>query len=161
MTRGVIHWLLVMMCAMGAGCRSRAGEPGPGQEKATLGTEQATAMCLRLYEQGAACLDPFADLLLELRAEHDPRFADMIADPGLRKDLRRAVRQEALAGGSGPLPERRRRCGEYARLGPPVPSGDPAALEACYALADCQARVACMRPVLEHRFKARAAGAGQ
>jgi hypothetical protein len=153
MKRRVSHWLLGLACVLGGGCSTRATAPA-----APLGTEQATAMCVRLHEQGAACLDPFAELLLELRATHDSRFAGMLKDPGMREDLRQAVRQETLADGTGPLEKRTRRCRDYATQGPPVPAEDPATLEACYALADCQQRVACMRPVLEQRFKARAAG---
>ena len=157
MKRQMGHWFLVLACVVG--CGSRTAGPGPGQETAALGAEQATAMCVRLHEQGAACLEPFAELLLELRATHDPRFAGMMSDPAQAEALRQAVRQETLADGTGPLEARTQRCAEYATSGPPVPASDPATLESCYALADCPQRVTCMRPVLEQRFKQRAARA--
>ena len=146
-------------------CRATSpasGQPAPEAQQATpLGAEEATAMCVKLHEQGAQCLEPFANLLLELRAKYDPRFAQALATPGTREEIQQAVRQETLADGTGPLEQRTQRCTEYAVNGPPVPASDPQMLERCYALSDCTERVACMRPVLETRFQARAAGQGR
>jgi hypothetical protein len=156
--------VLALAAATGLSCATATPKEGggaSGEQGAPLSAEHATAMCVKLHEQGAQCLEPFSELLLELRLANDPRFAEARANPAMREELRQAVREETLADGTGPLEERTRRCTEYALHGPPVPASDPASLERCYALADCPSRVACMRPVLEQRFKARASGRGE
>lgn len=142
---------LSLLCTLAA-CASSPAAPAEG----TAPLEQATAMCVRLHEEAARCTEPFVDQLLELRARYDPAFAQRLADPQQREELRRIGIEETLEDGTGDLARREARCTEYARNGPPAPASDPSTLEACYRLPDCASRVACMRPVLERRFAARA-----
>lgn len=153
MSRGLTLLLLPVLAAC-------ATSPAPAaSEEGTVPLEQATAMCVRLHEEAARCTEPFIDQLLELRAKYDPAFAQLLADPQQREEIRRIGIAETLEDGTGDLARRQARCTEYARNGPPAPASDPSTLEACYRQPDCASRVACMRPVLERRMAARAAGA--
>lgn len=126
--------------------------------EAQLDAPSATALCLRLHEQGAQCVDGFNTLLVELREKHDPRFAELLSRPGLRQQVLEEGRAEVLADGTGPLEQREARCAGFVEHGPAVPAADGPALERCYALSSCEERLECIKPVLDVRFATRAAG---
>ncbi len=164
---GVGIGLLSLALVMGAGCASRevkkeevrqepaapsAAEVVTATEEGALGLEEATAFCVRLHEQMATCPREFISLLLDLRAQRDPRFAGVFAREGVREAMTEEGVKEVLADGTGPLEPRQARCTEYAANGPPVPSGDPQRAEPCYALSTCEERVSCLQPVLEQRL---------
>lgn len=146
---------LVLLSVSVSACASRS--PGNPSE-AQLDAPSATSLCMRLHEQGAQCADGFNALLVDLREQHDPRFAELLKQPGLREQILVEGRAEVLADGTGPHEQREARCAEFVEHGPAVPAADGPALERCYTLSSCEKRLECMRPVLEVRFATRAAG---
>ncbi len=112
-------------------------------------------LCVTLHQKAEACPGEFVAMNVELRAKYSPEFARLLEDPEARLQIEAAGRAETLADAASA----RARCAEFAQpqWGPAQPRGDLARMEACYAQATCDARMACLRPFIEPRFAYRAA----
>ena len=128
----------------------------PGEDNLSL--DEATAFCVRLHEQLVTCAPEFIDLMMDLRGQYDPGFSARFSTPEAKAAAKKEGIEEAKADGSGPLEPRQQRCREYAQQ-PPTPRKVPGELEPCFKIADCKQKVECTRPVMEARFRARAAAA--
>jgi hypothetical protein len=123
-----------------------------------LSLDEATAFCVRLHEQVVTCAAEFIDMTMDLRGKYDPGFAARFSTPEAKAAAKKEGIEEVKADGSGPLEPRQQRCRDYARE-PPTPRKVPAETEPCFQIADCAQKIACMRPVMEARFRARAEAA--
>ncbi len=157
----VLHALLtITMGVIGCGGAAHEESAAPaGQASAagaSLAPEEAADHCVRLHEQLATCAGEFIDMNLDLRAKHLPPFAEKIANPGARAEIRKEGIAEAIADGTGPVEPRRERCKQYVEHGPQVRRGEVAEAEACFQKASCVEKVACLRPSQEERYAKRA-----
>jgi hypothetical protein len=123
-----------------------------------LSLDEATAFCVRLHENLVTCSAEFIDMTMDLRGKYDPGFAARFSTPEAKAAAKKEGIEEAKADGSGPLEPRQQRCRGYAQE-PPTPRKAPAELEPCFQITDCTQKIACMRPVMEARFRARAEAA--
>ena len=136
------------------------GTPPPADHKPPptaserLTQAEMVGLCVTLHEKAAACPAEFTDLNIDLRAQYVPEFAQMIADPETRAKVRAAGIAETTADAANA----RERCEEFAKpsWGQPQPRADLARLDTCYGLAECAAKMTCLRPIIEPRFAYRA-----
>lgn len=141
-----------------AACHSKSSNPTvppAGAADPTLSQPEMVDLCVNLHSKAAACPAEFTNLNIELRIKYSPEFAQMMQDP--------AVRQQAQAAGvaetSADAANARERCTEFAKpdWGAAQPRSDLARLDACYAMASCDDKMQCLRPLIEPRFAFRAA----
>ncbi len=118
------------------------------EAKAPLTRSEAVEACVKNREKSYECREPFIDAMIELRL----RKAGKQVPPAQRAKMRELGLREIAEDGSGPLEPRRAKCeamvakmGEGAKM----PRSVNDQLEGCYAQTDCQARVACMMPIME------------
>jgi hypothetical protein len=156
--------VLVVGCGTSAEQAPRA-QPAPASAQPALSDnlppDEAAAFCLVLHEQLAACAGEFIDMNLDLRAKYFPPFAQQVADPVARAEMRKEGVAEAIADGTGPIEARRDRCQQYVAHGPKVPRSDVAESTGCFQKASCAEKIACMRPTQEARYAARAREPGE
>jgi RNA polymerase sigma-70 factor (ECF subfamily) len=124
-----------------------AGADGATQNVAL--EQSVTAACMELHERGNECREQFVDVMLDL---HLAKSGKKVT-PAERAKLRERAMAEATESGTASVERRRARCkamasqmGEHHKK--TAESKGPA-LKACYAETDCNARVACLRPILD------------
>ena len=148
---------LVALLASSAitGCHRNATPASvPPAAEPILSQAEMVDLCVNLHSKAAACPAEFTSLNIELRIKYSPEFAQLMQDP--------AVRQQAQAAGvtetSADAAIARERCAEFAQpaWGAAQPRSDLARLDACYALASCDAKMQCLQPLIEPRFAYRA-----
>jgi hypothetical protein len=144
---------LVVLVLVMSGCGSQAAATTTSQP-AMLSYDESVSVCERLHREALPCAAEFIDLNIELRMKYSPEFAQAMKDPATRKEVTEIGLQEV----SRDAANARERCSEYAKpeWGPPQPRTDLAVFEACYAKPACPDKMACLRPVMEPRFKYRA-----
>jgi hypothetical protein len=144
----VSAWLLV------AACRSSA----PAPASPPLSENEMIALCERLHHEVVPCAHEFVQLNLDLRAQYSPEFAAQLSDP----EVRHAAEQAGEAETAQDAEHAHERCTEFAKptWGPAQPRSDLARLDSCYREASCEAKMRCLRPVIEPRFAYRAAHGG-
>jgi hypothetical protein len=155
---------LVVGCAAPSQEAPRAQPaPAPAELAGTdnLPPDEALAFCVVLHEQLAACAGEFIDMNLDLRAKYFPPFAEEVANPTARAEMRKEGVAEAIADGTGPIEPRRDRCQQYVAHGPKVPRSDVAESAGCFQKASCAEKIACLRPTQEARYAARAKEPGE
>jgi hypothetical protein len=128
------------------------------QASATLSQPEMVDLCVTLHTKAAACPAEFARLNMGLREQYSPEFAAAMKDPEMRKQ----VEAEGAAETNADAANAKERCTEFAQpqWGPAAQRSDLARLDACYAEASCDAKMACLRPIIEPRFAYRAAHRG-
>lgn len=111
-------------------------------------------LCERLHREVVSCTREFVGLNIDLRIKYMPEFAERMADPEFRK----AVEAEGAKETIDDAASAHERCVEFAKpaWGQPQPRTDLAALDGCYAQTACDAKMACLRPLIEPRFAYRA-----
>jgi RNA polymerase sigma factor (sigma-70 family) len=124
-----------------------AGAEGANQN---AGLEEAVVnACLEMHEKMYECRDPFLDTMLDL---HLSRAGHKVT-PEQRAKMREHALRDLTETATGPLERRQARCKSMVeKMGErhkKVAESKGSSLKACYAEQDCQARVACMRPILE------------
>jgi hypothetical protein len=149
----------LMGCGAGAP-EAPAAPVGHAAAGEVLSPEEATNHCVQLHEQLATCSGEFIDMNLELRARYFPPFAEKLANPADRAEIRKMGIAEAIADGTGPIEPRRERCKEYVEHGPKVPRAEVAVAEGCFQKASCAEKIACLRPSQEERYSSRAKAPG-
>jgi RNA polymerase sigma-70 factor (ECF subfamily) len=105
--------------------------------------------CVELHEKMNECRDLFVDTMLDLHLAK----AGQKVTPEQRAKMREKLVRDLTEMGTGPLEPRQARCkvmvekmGEHHRK---VAESRGSSLKACYSQPDCQARLACMKPILE------------
>jgi hypothetical protein len=98
--------------------------------------DQGVAACVEFREKAVACKDVLADY-----------FASF-APAERRASIREKVVAEIVADGSGPLEARRAKCAA-SQAPAPNTEADLATLHACAAKTDCNAQLACAKPVMD------------
>ncbi|MEZ4401943.1 MAG: hypothetical protein R3B06_18075 [Kofleriaceae bacterium] len=160
MNRAVTATRVVVVTAALALACGGATKPAPAPPPAAdlLSTDEMVELCVRLHTEVTTCAPEFVGLNLDLRAQYSPEFAQMIADPAVRAQ----VVAEGVAETAADAADAQARCTEFAQpaWGPAQPRADLATLEGCYAEPACDAKMACLRPVIEPRFAYRAAHDG-
>jgi hypothetical protein len=101
-----------------------------------LPPDQGVAACVEFREKAVACKEVLADY-----------FASF-APPERRARIREKALAEIIADGSGPLEARRAKCAE-SQAAAPYTEADVATLRACAAKTDCDAQLACAKPVMQ------------
>jgi hypothetical protein len=137
------------------GCRGQRGTTPPPPVTDLLSQTEMVELCVELHTNAAACPTEFTKMNLDLRAKYSPEFAQQIADPETRRQAEAAGVAETAADAASA----RERCTEFAKpeWGKAQPRGDVDRLDACYALTSCDAKMACVQPIVEPRFAYRAA----
>jgi hypothetical protein len=98
--------------------------------------DQGVAACVEFREKAVACKDVLADY-----------FASF-APAERRASVREKVLAEIVDDGSGPLEARRAKCAE-SQAAAPYTEADVATLRACAAKTNCDAQLACAKPVMQ------------
>ncbi len=137
-------------------CHSQAaGTAPPTINEDLLSGDEMVDLCVNLHTNAAKYPDELTRMNLDLRAKYSPQFAQMLRDPELRKQAEATGVAETAADAASA----RERCTAFAKpeWGKPQPRNDVSRLEGCYALASCDAEMACIQPIVEPRFAYRAA----
>ena len=121
-------------------------------EPQTLADGDAIAHCLKLDDEAARCPDETAALLVQLRVEHDPRFASVSQRPSVRESSEAKAKEAILANAARPLEEREDRCADALAKGAPVLASEASQLASCLTAEDCAQRVQCLRPGFTRRM---------
>lgn len=148
---------LVSLAACGGG-GAKPATPGADPDR-LMTQDEMVAFCVTLHSEVQSCAAEFTAMNVDLRATYSPEFAAMVSDPAQRQAIIEQGTQESLADAASA----HERCVEFAQpsWGEPQPVGDTARLDACLAQPSCDAKMACLRPLVEPRFAFRArAGAG-
>ncbi len=122
-----------------------AGASGAAQDAAL---EQAVVdACVELHEKMYQCRDPYIDAMVDLH------LGGRKISPADRAKLREHLMQGLTETATAPIEKRQARCktlmsqaGETHRK---LAEARWPSLRACYQERDCQARVACMKPILQ------------
>jgi hypothetical protein len=126
------------------------GAPDAGT---SLADADAVPLCVELHEHLAKCPAEFIDLMIDLRAKHEPGFAAKVKDPKARADVRKAGIDEAKADGT----DNAAKCEHWVKTGPKTTASDASIMRGCFANDACPKLMTCISPVLERRMGARAA----
>lgn len=120
---------------------------------AVVADADAVSVCIELHQHLAKCPGEFIDLMIDLRAKHEPGFAAKVKDPKARAEIRQGGIDEAKADGA----DDGAKCQRWVSTGPKTSAADAATLRECFKVEACPAFMSCVAPVLERRMGARAA----
>jgi hypothetical protein len=111
--------------------------------------QSVIAACVELHEKGNECAEPFVDLMLDVHLANAGRKVT----PAERAKLRERALVEARDTGSAAQEHRRARCkmmvGQMGERYKKTAESKGGALKACYAESDCNARIACLKQILD------------
>ncbi len=117
-----------------------------------LSRSESSKLCVRFLAHILPCAADYAELELELRAEVFPAMARLLRQPLQRRQfLQKARSRLKILAGAGKA-KRWRHCGQESPFGPQARRAEQKQLESCYLLPDCQAKLACLKPMLRRRF---------
>jgi hypothetical protein len=145
--------LFMTVVSVGA-CGGKAAPATTSQSSDLLTADEMVGLCVKLHTEVTSCAREFVGLNIDLRIQYSPQFADAMKDPAVRAQAEEEGAAETVADAANA----QARCTEFARpeWGPAQPRADVATLDGCYAQPTCDAKMVCLRPLIEPRFAYRA-----
>lgn len=156
--RALFPWFFATIVSCGGGASKPAAPAASSDRRMTQ--DEMVEFCVTLHTKVQSCAAEFTAMNVDLRATYSPEFAAMVSDPAQRQQIIEEGTKESLADAASA----QERCVEFAQpsWGEPQPVSDTARLDGCLAQSSCDAKMACLRPLVEPRFAFRArAGAGE